>query len=158
MLGFVSNHNEHRPTTRHSSTTSNKDYSSKVTEQPRKRYQQVSQRSAMRKNREMVQKEINNGLSVFHSPQKADIFILAVPTPFIKNASKIPTPDLSYLKNAALSIVKVLEEGNTIIIESTIPVGTTENIANFICFLLGFLSIFILFSIISIPLLILLIC
>ena len=58
MLGFVSNHNEHRPTTRHSSTTSNKDYSSKVTEQPRKRYQQVSQRSAMRKNREMVQKEI----------------------------------------------------------------------------------------------------
>ena len=62
MLGFVSNHNEHRPTPRHSSTTSNKDYSSKVTEQPRKRYQQVSQRSAMRKIEKWFKELVRNML------------------------------------------------------------------------------------------------
>ena len=73
---------------------------------------------------EMVQKEINNGLSVFHSPQKADIFILAVPTPFKKNRK----PDLSYIKRAIKDIAPLIQKGNMIILESTVPVGTTEKL------------------------------
>ena len=58
-------------------------------------------------------------------PVAADVFILAVPTPFKEN--KIP--DLSYLEDAISSIARVLSPGNLVILESTSPVGTTEKIA-----------------------------
>ena len=64
--------------------------------------------------------------------RKADIFIIAVPTPFLENASEFPEPNLSYLENAAISISEHLEIGNTVIIESTIPVGTTKKISELI--------------------------
>lgn len=53
----------------------------------------------------------------------ADVFIIAVPTPFkgIDHAA-----DLSYIEAAAKSIAKVLKKGNLIILESTSPVGATE--------------------------------
>lgn len=63
---------------------------------------------------------------------KADIFIIAVPTPFLKNGSEVPEPDLSYVENAAISISEYLEIGNTVIIESTIPIGTTKKISELI--------------------------
>jgi UDP-N-acetyl-D-mannosaminuronic acid dehydrogenase len=60
--------------------------------------------------------------------RKADVFIIAVPTPFKgKNV-----PDLKYIKAAAKSISLVLEKGNLVILESTSPVGTTERIINWI--------------------------
>ena len=62
----------------------------------------------------------------------ADIFIIAVPTPFTKNESGLPKPDLSFIENAASTLSEVLVEGNTVIIESTIPVGTTRKIADLI--------------------------
>ncbi|MEQ8925279.1 MAG: UDP-N-acetyl-D-mannosamine dehydrogenase [Fulvivirga sp.] len=55
----------------------------------------------------------------------SDVFVIAVPTPF--NEDK--TPDLTYVQNAVENIIPVLEAGNTIIIESTSPVGTTEKMA-----------------------------
>jgi UDP-N-acetyl-D-mannosaminuronic acid dehydrogenase len=58
--------------------------------------------------------------------EKADVFIIAVPTPF-KNNHK---PDLSYIESAVKSIAPILEKNNIIILESTSPVGTTEKIIN----------------------------
>jgi UDP-N-acetyl-D-mannosaminuronic acid dehydrogenase len=60
--------------------------------------------------------------------EKADVFVIAVPTPF-KNNYK---PDLSYIKSAVKSIATVLEAGNLVILESTSPVGTTERIIDWI--------------------------
>ena len=55
-------------------------------------------------------------------PQPAGTFIIAVPTPFVGDHK----PDLSYLRAATESIAGVIEKGDLIIVESTLPVGTTE--------------------------------
>jgi UDP-N-acetyl-D-mannosaminuronic acid dehydrogenase len=54
--------------------------------------------------------------------EKADAFMVAVPTPF-KGDHK---PDLSYIESAAKAIAPVLKKGNMVILESTSPVGATE--------------------------------
>jgi len=64
----------------------------------------------------------NNYLRAVTKPEKSDVFMVAVPTPFKDNYE----PDLSYIKAAAKSIAAVLERGNLVILESTSPVGTTE--------------------------------
>lgn len=58
-------------------------------------------------------------------PEPADAFLIAVPTPF-KRAHE---PDLSYVEAAANSIASVLKKGDLVILESTSPVGTTEQVA-----------------------------
>ena len=70
----------------------------------------------------------NNLLSANLNPIKADIFIIAVPTPF-KNGHK---PDTSYVESSIKMIIPYLENNNLIIIESTCPVGTTDKMKNFI--------------------------
>ena len=60
--------------------------------------------------------------------ETADVFILAVPTPFT-NGKK---PDLSYLESAAKTIAPVLAQGNLVILESTSPVGTTVRISEWL--------------------------
>jgi len=60
--------------------------------------------------------------------EAADVFLIAVPTPFKDNN----VPDLSYIKSAAESIAAVIKEGNLIILESTSPVGTTEKLATWL--------------------------
>ena len=52
----------------------------------------------------------------------ADVFIIAVPTPFDKDHA----PDISYVLAAARAVAPVLKPGDTVILESTSPVGTTE--------------------------------
>jgi UDP-N-acetyl-D-mannosaminuronic acid dehydrogenase len=54
-------------------------------------------------------------------PEPADIFIMAVPTPF-KDGHQ---PDLQYVQQATQSIVPFVQRGNLVILESTSPVGTT---------------------------------
>lgn len=61
-------------------------------------------------------------------PEKADVFMLAVPTPFYENRE----PNLAYVKEAARSIAPYLEQENLVILESTSPVGTTEMVAGVI--------------------------
>lgn len=61
-------------------------------------------------------------------PQPADAFLIAVPTPFQDDHE----PDLSYVKAAALSLAPVLEPGWLVILESTSPVGTTEQMAGWL--------------------------
>jgi UDP-N-acetyl-D-mannosaminuronic acid dehydrogenase len=54
----------------------------------------------------------------------ADVFVIAVPTPFEKDGHH--TPDTSYVIAAATGMAAVLKRGDTVILESTSPVGTTE--------------------------------
>lgn len=61
-------------------------------------------------------------------PEPADAFMVAVPTPF-KTGKE---PDLSYIEAAARSIAPVLTAGNLIVLESTSPVGATEQLANWL--------------------------
>lgn len=58
-------------------------------------------------------------------PEPADAFLIAVPTPF-KEGHK---PDLSYIEAAAKAIAPVLAKGNLVVLESTSPVGATEQMA-----------------------------
>lgn len=58
-------------------------------------------------------------------PEKADAFIITVPTPYI---SENYSCDLSYVISACESIIPYLEKGNTVIVESTIAPMSTDNI------------------------------
>lgn len=83
----------------------------------------------------MVQKAVSDGFfRATTSAEPADVFIVAVPTPFLpldKN-DLFPKPDLSYIKAASESIGKVLKRGDLVILESTVPVGTTEKMAEWL--------------------------
>jgi UDP-N-acetyl-D-mannosaminuronic acid dehydrogenase len=59
-------------------------------------------------------------------PEPADAFIVAVPTPFKGDNHE---PDLSYIEAASKAIAPVLAKGNLVILESTSPVGATEQMA-----------------------------
>ncbi|MCK4265297.1 nucleotide sugar dehydrogenase [Candidatus Babeliales bacterium] len=59
--------------------------------------------------------------------EKADCFIITVPTPF-KEDPKTKKAELSYVFSAGKAISKVLEPGNLIILESTVPAGTTNKL------------------------------
>lgn len=64
-------------------------------------------------------------LRATRTPEPADAFIMAVPTPFNDDYSA----DLSYIKAASEAIAPVLQKGNLVILESTSPVGATEQMA-----------------------------
>ena len=55
-------------------------------------------------------------------PEPADAYIIAVPTPFKGDHE----PDLAYVEAASKSIAPLLKKGDLVILESTSPVGTTE--------------------------------
>lgn len=61
-------------------------------------------------------------------PEAADAFLIAVPTPFKDDHQ----PDMSWVKAAAESIAPVLQKGNLVILESTSPVGATEQMAEWL--------------------------
>ncbi|MCV3457209.1 UDP-N-acetyl-D-mannosamine dehydrogenase [Campylobacter sp. CNRCH_2016_0050h] len=62
-------------------------------------------------------------------PDEADAFIIAVPTPF---KGEDHEPNLDYIKAASKSVAKVLKKGNLVILESTSPVGATEQMAKWL--------------------------
>lgn len=68
------------------------------------------------------------------SPEPADAFLIAVPTPFLAtvNENDIPAPDLKYIESAANAIAAVLKKGDLVILESTSPVGATEQMAEWL--------------------------
>lgn len=67
---------------------------------------------------------LSGNLRAALQPEEADIFILAVPTPFKGDH----VPDISCVEAATGAIAPFAAEGNLIILESTSPVGTTERI------------------------------
>ena len=67
-------------------------------------------------------------LSAQTTPESADAFIIAVPTPFKENKK----PDLKFLKAAVESLAPVLKKGDLVVIESTCPVGTTDSASHWL--------------------------
>ena len=60
--------------------------------------------------------------------EPADAFLIAVPTPFKDDHE----PDLRYIEAASKSIAAVLKVGDLVILESTSPVGATEQMASWL--------------------------
>jgi UDP-N-acetyl-D-mannosaminuronic acid dehydrogenase len=67
-------------------------------------------------------------LSAASQVAAADAFIIAVPTPFTAGRQ----PDLSYVFAATQSIAGVLRGGEVIVLESTVPPGTTRQVSELI--------------------------
>ncbi|CAA6819540.1 MAG: UDP-glucose dehydrogenase (EC [uncultured Sulfurovum sp.] len=57
-------------------------------------------------------------------PVEADVFIIAVPTPFHEGY----VPNIDYVLSASRAIAPYLKEGDIVILESTSPVGTTDKV------------------------------
>jgi UDP-N-acetyl-D-mannosaminuronic acid dehydrogenase len=81
-----------------------------------------------------VQSSVQSGSLVASiEPVEADVFIIAVPTPFhADKRNKItnsPIPNVDYIVDAVKSIAPYIKPGNLILLESTSPVGTTDMIA-----------------------------
>jgi UDP-N-acetyl-D-mannosaminuronic acid dehydrogenase len=74
---------------------------------------------------EVVQK---SSLQAFKEVRVSDIYIICVPTPLIESFNDVPAPDISYIESAISNISNLLKDGDTIILESTSPVGTTKKI------------------------------
>ncbi len=82
----------------------------------------------------IVHKAVTDGkLKAVLKPEPADAFLIAVPTPFLPcDAGEIPEPDLKYIESAVKAIAPVLKKGDLVILESTSPVGATEQIAQWL--------------------------
>ncbi|MBS4430063.1 UDP-N-acetyl-D-mannosamine dehydrogenase [Pectobacterium punjabense] len=77
----------------------------------------------------LVKVAVENGyLQALTKPVPADAFLIAVPTPFKGDHE----PDLAYVQAAAASIAPVLKKGDLVILESTSPVGATEQMAEWL--------------------------
>lgn len=101
----------------------------------------------------LVKYDVERGyLRASTKPVDADVFVIAVPTPFKKagnsktvngeqitddsetihhspltsHSGSVPEPDISYVEAAVKAIISFLKDGNLVIIESTSPIGTTE--------------------------------
>jgi len=76
---------------------------------------------------DLVASVVGSGrLSAHTEYMPADAYIIAVPTPVSHDA--VRNPDLSYVLAAGRSIAPHLRKGNLVILESTSPVGTTEQL------------------------------
>jgi UDP-N-acetyl-D-mannosaminuronic acid dehydrogenase len=74
----------------------------------------------------VVHAAVTNGyLRATTVPEPADAFLIAVPTPFNEDY----TPDLGYIESASKAIAPVLKKGDLVILESTSPVGATEQMS-----------------------------
>lgn len=62
-------------------------------------------------------------------PEPADAFLIAVPTPFKDGPTGPHHPDMDFIEAASKSIAPVLKKGDLVILESTSPVGATEQMA-----------------------------
>lgn len=75
----------------------------------------------------LVKSVVQSGsLHAATTPRPAEVYIVAVPTPFKATADNPRAPDLAYVESATRSIAPVVGPNALVILESTSPVGTTE--------------------------------
>ncbi len=73
----------------------------------------------------LVKSAVNSGkLKATVEPEAADVFFISVPTPLTEDNA----PDLTYVEAASRAITPFLKPGNLVILESTSPPGTTDDI------------------------------
>lgn len=78
---------------------------------------------------ELVKTGVSGGyLRASDTPVEADVHLIVVPTPFKGDRE----PDISFVEAATRRVIPILKGGDTFIIESTSPVGTTEQMAGII--------------------------
>lgn len=78
---------------------------------------------------ELTQKVVEEGkFRAALKAEESDVYLVVVPTPFKGNYE----PDISFIETATLGVLPLLKEGDTYIIESTSPVGTTEKMTELI--------------------------
>ena len=76
--------------------------------------------------KEVIEIAIKNGkYKASLEPEKADAFIITVPTPYIADNYSC---DLSYVIEACNEILPFIEKGNTVIVESTIAPMSTDDV------------------------------
>lgn len=74
----------------------------------------------------LVRSAVHSGnLTAATTPRPSDVYVIAVPTPFREGYE----PDLSYVEAATASLAPHLRAGDLVILESTSPVGTTQQVA-----------------------------
>jgi len=77
----------------------------------------------------LVQTVVSSGfLKASIKPVEADVYLVAVPTPFKEDH----IPNIEYVESATLASLPYLKAGDLFIIESTSPVGTTDKMAELI--------------------------
>ncbi len=72
---------------------------------------------------ELFSKALDSGIRFSHEYQKADVYIVAVPTPYSKVTRKI---DPVYVVKAVQNVLDVCSDDAIIVVESTISPGTIE--------------------------------
>ena len=78
---------------------------------------------------EMLQEVVKSGmLKASTTPEVSDAYFMVVPTPFKGNHE----PDVSYVEAATRAVIPFLKEGDLYVIESTSPVGTTDQMKDLI--------------------------
>lgn len=78
---------------------------------------------------ELLEEVVNSGmLKADVKPAVSDAYFIVVPTPFKGDHQ----PDVSYVEAATRAVLPLLKEGDLYVIESTSPVGTTEQMASII--------------------------
>jgi UDP-N-acetyl-D-mannosaminuronic acid dehydrogenase len=81
----------------------------------------------------LVKAAVQSGnLKAAVAPAVADVYIIAVPTPFRATATNPRAPDLTYVESATRALAPVVPNGALVILESTSPVGTTELIRDWL--------------------------
>src|SRR5471030_2030696 len=81
----------------------------------------------------LVRAAVGSGnLRAAKQPEPAMTYIIAVPTPFHKDAGNTKSPDLSFVEQATRSLAAVVPAGALVILESTSPVGTTEKVRDWL--------------------------
>jgi UDP-N-acetyl-D-mannosaminuronic acid dehydrogenase len=64
-------------------------------------------------------------LRVRPTPEPADVFVIAVPTPFVASTH---AADLRFVRQAVADLLPHLRRGNLVVLESTVPPGTTRDV------------------------------
>ena len=78
----------------------------------------------------IVKQAVDNGrLKASLTPVHSDAYLIAVPTPFKGDDH---TPDLSYIQAVSKALAPLLEKGDVVILESTSPVGATEQMVEWL--------------------------
>ena len=72
---------------------------------------------------ELYEEAAKNNIRFTSEYQKTDMYIITVPTPYVRSSKKI---DPSYIQTAVNTVLDVCEEGAIIVVESTVSPGTIE--------------------------------
>ena len=72
---------------------------------------------------ELFEKAKSNSIVFTTQYEKADVYIVAVPTPYVKSSKKV---DATYVKNAVDLVMDICDSGTIVVIESTLSPGTID--------------------------------